>query len=153
GVADQRDDGWALATTLASARAPGAHLVELPPYLRQLLPHLAAVQLDLRLARPAPAADPALLSLQVLPGTGEAGQQVFEPRCLHLEVRLAGVGALGEDGQDQVGTVHHRPPQRLLERALLRGAERVVADRQRRGPRLGQRCQLCELAAADERGR
>ena len=90
----------------------------------------------------APGADGPLLPLQVLPHTGQPGQQVLVLGQLHLEPALAGPGPLGEDVQNEGRAVQHLDTQHLAEHPLLGGAEVVVKDDQ---VGLGGRHQLPDL--------
>ena len=101
-----------------------------------------SVGLDLRLARP-PRADAAAEALEVGPQAAHAREVVLELRELDLELALGAVRVRGEDVEDHGRAVDHRQAERLLEVALLAGAQLVVAGdhvrvaRQRRGLRLG----------------
>ena len=66
----------------------------------------ASVGFDFLLARAAHT-DTAALFLQVSPHTREAGEQVLVLGQLHLHLGVGGLGALGEDVEDEVGAVHH----------------------------------------------
>ncbi len=64
------------------------------------------------------------------PGAVEAREEVIELRQLHLQLTLSALGPLGKDVQDQPWTIHHPPPQQLLEVALLRARQLLVQDDQ-----------------------
>src|SRR4029077_4312110 len=72
-------------------------------------PHLggevAPVELELRLARAAGAAEAAALSLEVRPAAHQARRQVLEARELDLQLAFVGLRALREDLEDQFGAV------------------------------------------------
>ena len=110
---------------------------------------VAAVALQLGLTG-ATGADGALLPLQVLPHTGQAGQQILVLGQLHLQAALAGAGPLGEDVQNEGGPVHHRHPQLLGEHPLLRGREGVVKDDNVRSQGAHQLLNFGGFALADE---
>ena len=64
------------------------------------------------------------------PQPAHAGEVVFELCQLDLQLALGAVGVRGEYVQDHRGAVDHRQAQRLLEVALLPGAQLVVAGDQ-----------------------
>jgi hypothetical protein len=52
-------------------------------------------------------ADAAFLAGQVAPEPGQARQEVLQLRQLDLQLALLGLGALGEDIQDQGGAIQN----------------------------------------------
>ena len=118
-----------------------------------------AVALELRFAGAARAdAGPeptgaAAETFEVLPHATHARQVVFELRKLDLKLALGTDGMLGEDVEDELRAVDDARLQRVLECALLRGAQFVV-DEQHLGLGLPVRLlQLLELSPPDEGAR
>ena len=87
---------------------------------------LAAVQLDLLLARALGAVAPAALPRQGIVGVGEPRQGVLELGELDLEGGLLGAGPAREDADDELVAVVGLEPRELLPIALLRRRERMV---------------------------
>ena len=112
------------------------------------LADVAPVELDLLLARAAGLAQAAALALEVRPSAHQARGEVLEPSELHLQLALAGLRALGEDLEDQLGAIEHAPAERLLEVSLLRRRKLVVEDDRGGLQRLGGAQDLPDLAAA-----
>ena len=105
GVTDQRDDvhSLALATAPVQLTLP-AHLVDLALEAGEAAAHEAAVRLQLGLAGAA-GADASFEAFEVAPLAGEAREQVLSLGQLDLKTRLTGLGAAGEDIEDQGGAV------------------------------------------------
>ena len=114
-----------------------------------------AVGLELRLARP-PRADTGAdrtgttaEALEVLPHSPHARQVVLELRQLDLELAFGAASMLGEDVEDQLGTVDDACFERVLEDALL-GRVELAVHQQHVGSRgLVGSFQLLELPLAD----
>jgi len=115
---------------------------------RHTAPRQSAVGLQLRLAGPA-GADAAAEPLEVLPQPAHPREVVLELRELHLELALGADGVLGEDVEDQLGTVDDPRGELVLERALLHRAELVVDEQDLRLRRRVRLLQVGELALAD----
>ena len=148
-VADEGDDLHALPrATPTVQRALLAHGIDLAAQLRDPVAHELAVGLELALAGTA-GADAPLEAFEVAPLAGQARQQVLRLRQLDLQARLPRLGAPGEDVDDQRRAVEHFDAERVLQVALLRGAELVVEDDERVAGGLALRDDLVELAAAD----
>ena len=58
--------------------------------------------------------------------TGQARQQIAEPRQLDLQTPLAGARTSRKDIQNELGAIEHLDAQLVLEISLLRGSEIVV---------------------------
>jgi len=108
------------------------------------------VQFNLLLARAAGLAEAAALPLQVRPAAHQARRQVLQLRQFHLQLAFAGLRALGEDAQDQLGAVEHLAAEFPLEIALLAGRQFMIEDHRRRVQRIGLAADLRDLAAAGE---
>ncbi len=76
--------------------------------------------------------------------------QIAELRDLDLQLALEGVRALGEDVENQLAAIDHANLEFIFEIARLRGAERVVENRQRRALRLRELAHFTGLTLADE---
>jgi hypothetical protein len=95
-------------------------------------------------------ADTALLPLEVGPPAHQARAHVIQLGQLDLQLALVSTRALGEDIQDQPGTIQHAALEHALEVALLAGREGVVEDDQLGLFGLHQIAQLFDLATADQ---
>ena len=73
-------------------------------------------------------ADTTLLPLKVGPAADQTGTQMIELGQLDLQLALVGTGALGEDIQNQTGTVDYPALQFALQVALLAGGNAGWAD-------------------------
>ena len=118
----------------------------------------AAVRLDLRLAGAAQKAETAPLALKVRPGPHKPAFLIGETRQLDLQPALLAVRPVGEDFQNEPGTVENLRVPGFLEIALLDRAQRVVHNRNRNILGLDDRARvprLCPnreaLRAADAR--
>ena len=111
------------------------------------------VGLDLRLAGAAEEAEAAALAFQVGPRPHQPALLVLEMRQLHLQPALAGGRTLAEDLQDQPGAVQHLAVPRLLQVALLDGADRMIDDGEPRLLGRDQQADLVHLARAQQRRR
>jgi len=89
------------------------------------------VGLELCLAGTAQA-DTAFLAFQVGPAADEARGKVLELCELDLYLAFVAARALGEDVEDQAGTIHDAAIETLLEIALLYRRQLVIEDRDRR---------------------
>ena len=78
------------------------------------------------------AAAAAGLARKMGPLAGQARLQIAQLRDLDLELALEGARALGEDVEDQLAAIDHAQLELVFEIARLRGAQRVVENRQRR---------------------
>ena len=137
---------------LASGRSPAPEVAQATLDEGDARPRDTAVALELALARAA-RADATAQSFQVLPHASHPRKVVFELRELDLELSFGAPGVLREDVEDELGAIDDARLQRILERALLGGAELVV-DEQDLGLRPGVRLlELRELALADEGAR
>ena len=58
--------------------------------------------------------------------TGQARQQIAQPRQLDLQTPLASTRASRKDIQNQLGAIEHLYAKLVLEVSLLRGSEIVV---------------------------
>src|SRR5690606_5959896 len=96
-------------------------------------------------------ADTALLPLQVSPAAHQACTQVVQLGQFDLQLALMGTGALGENIQDQTGTVDDAAFQLTLEVALLARCQHMVEDDQVTFACLDQSPQLFHLAGADKK--
>ena len=110
------------------------------------------VHLELGLAG-APGADATGLLAERVPPAAQAGQPVAQQGQLHLGPALGAAGVLGEDVEDHRGAVDGRPPEDLLQVALLGRRELVVEDHGVGVDRQRERRQLLRLAPADVGGR
>ena len=126
GIADQRyaDHGVA---TLTAGFGLLVDLLEVLFQLGDLIADDPAVRLDLRLTG-TPHADTAPLPFQVGPESAEAGEEVLHLRQFHLSFGLGGLGAAGEDVEDERGAVDDLHLHLLLEDIDLLAAEVVVED-------------------------
>ena len=132
GIPHQRDGGH-------FRPSPGPPtLVALAPHFLQpgqnrldTHPEQTPVGLQLGFAGPTQP-DTALLSLEVSPAADQARAHVLQLRELHLQLALMGAGTLGEDVEDQPGTIQHAAFELPLQIALLTGAQRVIENHQLR---------------------
>jgi hypothetical protein len=125
-VADERRNLHAL--TGAAATVEGAllaHVVDLAPQACDPVADKAAVSLNLGLTGAA-GANAAFKAFEVAPLARETGQQVLRLRQLNLQARLSGLGATGEDIDDQGCAVEDFYLQRVLQVALLRRRQLVI---------------------------
>ncbi len=165
-VADDADREMLAIPRLDQARLALVDYLDLVLELADALAHQAAVGFELGFtgaasanAQPRAAAGDAL---EVAPHAGEARVSVLELRELDLELCFVGLGAAGEDVEDQLAAIeHHRSfavfgaellVDRLLQRADLAGGE-VIVEQDDVGLVLARQLgDLDHLAAADERG-
>ena len=153
GVADERDDGDALAGALSAVEGPLlSHFLDLALEAGDALADEAAVGLKLGLAGAA-GADAGAEAFEVGPLAAQPGEDVFVLGKLDLEAAFACVGVLREDIEDEGGAVENLDVERLLEVALLGGAEFVVEDDGGVVQFGGLGDDLFELALADVGGR
>ena len=97
---------------------PPVDLGQFPSQLADAAADEAAVGFNLRFSRTT-RSDSTGLSFQVLPHTGESGQQVLMLRETHLEPRLPGSRVAHEDVEDQLGAIQNPHLEGLLQIALL----------------------------------
>ncbi|MNF58916.1 hypothetical protein D3C84_404930 [compost metagenome] len=138
------------------ALAPTASLIALAADLLQALLDLAnahtqqaAVGFQLGFTR-ATQTDTALLALKVGPAAHQARAHVIELGQFDLQLAFMGTGALGEDIEDQTGTVEHPTLEGALEVALLAGCEGVIEDDQFGLFGHDQVVQLVDFATTDQ---
>ena len=124
-------------------------LLELLLEARYPVAGLAAIDLDLRLAR-APRPDTSLLPREVLPEAPEAGERIVELGDLHLDSRLARARPPGEDVEDELGAIDDVDVEDLLDVPRLRGREIVVEYDEVRAAVVNLPGELLDLAFADE---
>jgi len=110
----------------------------------------SAIRLELRLTGPA-RADAAAEPRERRAGAGQARQQIFELRELHLPLALARARAAGEDVENQLRAIDHLALDPLLELPLLGWGQLVVEDHHVHGRLVGRGGQRGHLARADER--
>src|ERR1700733_10936014 len=79
--------------------------------------------------------------------------QVTELRDFDLQLALERMRPLRENVENQLAAIDHTNLEFVLEIACLRGAERVVENRERRAFRRRQLAHLARLALADESAR
>jgi hypothetical protein len=125
------------------------YLVELLLKARYPVAGLAAVDLDLRLAR-SPRPDASRLAAEVLPEASEPRQRVVELRDLHLYPRLPRARAPGEYVEDELRAVDDVDFEDFLDVARLRGSEVVVEYDEVRAAVVNLPGELVDLALADE---
>ena len=143
-----------------AAHARTAHLGALHFHLFQPLLQLLhallqqpAVGFQLGFAGAAQADGAAALALKVGPAAHQPRGQVAQLRQLHLQLAFVAVRTLGEDVQDQAGTVDHPAFEEALQVAFLHRAELVVDQDQVGAGGLGGGLHFIQLAAADQGGR
>src|SRR5688572_3152273 len=149
GIADDRDRKHIAPD--ARAALHGALLLQLIQLSLQDLDSccdVAPIELQLLLARTAGLAQAAALALEVAPAAHQPCRKMLQARELHLQLALAGLRALREDLQDQLGAIEHAALQRLLQVALLPGRELVVEHYGGGVELLGGAQVLCDLARA-----
>ena len=115
----------------------------------QALAGAAAVDFELRLARPPPpdaAGEPRQRDLGPL---REPRQQVLELGQLHLQLAVAGGRVLREDVEDELGAVDHPQLHALAEVAGLRGGQVLVDDHEVHVVLEGADDQIVQLAGAE----
>ena len=78
---------------------------------------------------------------------------MIELSQFNLQLTLVGTRTLGEDIQDQTGTINDPALQFALKIALLAGGQGVIEDDQLAFAGLDQRPQLVDLTATDEKTR
>ena len=114
---------------------------------------LASVGFELRLARAAQPDAAGGLPGEVGPHPGQARQAIIELGELDLEAALMGLGAAGEDIEDQSGAVDDEHAEFGLEVALLGRRQLGIDEDEIVVQRLAQVANLGQLALADERAR
>src|SRR5262245_56813704 len=148
-VTHERDDGHAARASAVTEQPPmHAHPPELLADLPDAVPDEPTIRLDLLLTRTA-SPDTTAQTLEVLPLTDEARQEIGELGELHLELALHRSRALREDVEDQRGAVDDAHPDRAAEVAPLDPRKRVVGDHQAGPLPLRQRLDLLDLALAE----
>ncbi len=127
-VANEGGDGPMLAAAaLALDGAVLADIGEIALEAGDALLDAAAVDLELSLAGAA-GADAAALAGKVCPHAGEAREEVLKLGELDLKAALAGVSALGEDIEDELGAVEDLAGGEFFQVAPLGGGELVIED-------------------------
>ncbi|GBC97471.1 hypothetical protein HRbin16_03294 [bacterium HR16] len=106
--------------------ALASHLLQFTLQVGDALTHLASVLFQLGLARSAAHTDVSCLLFELGVHAHQARQLVGQSRQLYLQFPLAGVGALGENAQDELGAVYHARLQDVLEVALLQRRQVIV---------------------------
>jgi succinyl-diaminopimelate desuccinylase len=126
---------------------------------RDASPREAPVRFELRLAGAAGAdsgaetAGAAAEPLEVLPHAPHTREVVFELRKLDLELSLGADGMLGEDVEDQLGSIDDPRLEGVLERPLLGGAQLGVDEQHLRACVAVLLFQLFDLSLAHVRAR
>ena len=137
-VADQRD-GHQVAPGGDFALLAALDGVQLPAQVLDLVFDQPAVFLQLGFARPAQA-DAFLLPRKVRPHPLQPRHRVFQLGQFDRQPGLGGLGAAGEDVEDQLRAIEHLQADGFLQVARLAGAEIVVEDHQIGVVGGGQRC-------------
>ena len=152
GIAHQRDGGLALLFPAGAAQIPVAlELLQIALQIVDALADAPAIHLQTRFAGAA-GADAAAQTGHGRALTGQPGQAILHLRQLHLQLALGGLGALGEDVQNQRRAVDDLHAQRVFQIPLLRAGQLVVEDGQIDLHGLTGEGQLLGLAAADVGG-
>ncbi|MNV68397.1 hypothetical protein D3C71_1612420 [compost metagenome] len=84
------------------------------------------------------------------PAADQPRGHVAQLRQFHLQLAFVAARTLGEDIQDQPGTVDHAPLQEPLQVALLPRRQRMVDQDQVGAGSIGRGLDLVQLAAADQ---
>src|SRR5690606_711987 len=151
GIANQGDHGDFRSTAGTTGLVPlTADLFQTLGDLLDARPQQSAVGFQLGFTR-ATQTNTALLPLQVSPAADQTGTQVVQLGQLDLQLALMGPGTLGENIQDQTGTVDDTAFQLTLEVALLARCQHMVEDDQVTFACLDQGPQLFHLAGADKK--
>ncbi|RMU40499.1 hypothetical protein ALP29_05226 [Pseudomonas syringae pv. avii] len=150
GVAHQRNrrdirTGTATSRLLALA----AHFFQAALDLAQANPQQTPVGFQLGFTR-ATHADTATLTLKVSPAANQAGAHVIKLGQFDLELAFMGTGALGENVENQAGTVDHATLENTFEVTFLTGREGVIEDHQIGFFGMNQVAQFLDLAAANQ---
>ena len=160
GVADERDGRVGhFEPALALDRARALDVAQAHAQARQPFAHAAAVNFELGFAGSARAdtsaagAGAAGLARQMAPLAGETRLQIAQLRDFDLQFALERARALREDIENQLAAIDNAELELVFEIARLRGAERVVEDRERRAAFVGEFADLGGLAASDEGAR
>ncbi|MNC24696.1 hypothetical protein D3C75_727610 [compost metagenome] len=117
--------------------------------LAQAYPQQAAVGFQLGFTRAAQA-DTAFLPLKVSPAAHQPRAHVLELGQFDLQLAFMGTRPLGEDIEDQPGTVEHTTLEHTFEVALLTGREGVIENHQVYLFGMDQVVQLFDLATANQ---
>ena len=160
GIADQRHGRIGnLEPAPALDRARALDFAEALAQTGEPLAHAAAVDFELGFAGAADAdtaargAAAAGLARKMGPLARQARLQIAQLRDLDLELALQRARALGEDVEDELAAIDHAQLEFLFQVARLRGAERVVEDRQRGAALAREVAHLLDLAAPDKGAR
>jgi hypothetical protein len=113
----------------------------------------STVDLELRLTRAAPGADPARLLGEAAAFAAQSGQAVTEHGELDLGDALLAVGVLGEDVEDDRRAVDGRATEESLQVRLLGRRQFVVEHDGVAVERLGELGQFVDLAPTHVGGR
>ncbi len=111
----------------------------------------ASIHLELGLAR-SPRADTASLLGERTTGAAKSGQPVLQKRELDLGLAFGRASVLGEDVQNDRGSVDRGASEDLLQVALLSRREVVLEDHRVRVDRQTDLAQLVDLSRTEERG-
>ena len=106
------------------------HLVELALQPDHLIVNRAAVGLDLGFPRATNKAKATTLAFKVGPGADEAGALIRQRGEFHLQHAFAGAGAVGENLQDQTGSVQKLDAPFLFQISLLNRGHRTIDQHQ-----------------------
>ena len=87
------------------------------------------------------------------PLAGQTRLQIAQLGDFDLQFAFERARALREDIENQLAAIDHPELELVFEIARLRGAERVIEDRERRAAFLGEFADLGGLAASDEGAR
>ena len=139
---------------LAPAALCGAHalhFLQLAPQSGDAFLNAPAVNLQLRFPITAHA-DAAFLSRKVRPHPGQSRQDVLQLRHLDLHLAFARACALGEDVEDQRGSIQHLTVKDPLQVAGLRRTQFVIKDHRVHHPLFGQLGKFTGLAFTNEGG-
>ena len=100
-----------------------------------------------------PQANAAALPLQVRPAPHQPGGQVTQLRQLYLQLAFKAARALGENIQDQSGTIHNPALQERFQIALLTRRQAVIEDHQFGTLRPYRIADFLGLASTDKQAR
>ena len=151
GVADERD-GMLSCAALDLAFLAGLDLAEAVLEVADAVADEAAVAFELGFAGTTEADAAAFLARKVGPHLLQPRQGVLELRQFHLEPRLGGLRAGGEDVKDEFAAVEDLDTDGLLEVARLGGGEIVIEDDDVGVARLDEIGEFLHLAGADVGG-
>ena len=150
GIAHQ-GHGRNIRTQTATSRlfALAADFLKATLDLAQANPQQTPVGFQLGFTRAAHA-DTAALTLKVSPAANQPGAHVVKLSQFNLELAFMGTGALGENIENQAGTVNHATLENTFEVTFLTGREDVIEDHQIGFFGVDQVAKFLDLAAADQ---